>query len=78
MSGMGGPFGGMGGMGMGNRGQKPKPVQEVRVKLKMHDIFNGLSKNIDITVHDKCSSCNGTGSKTKTKTNCGWDVKVLE
>ena len=86
MGGMGGfPFGGMGGMGgMGHRGHKPKPVQEVKVKLKMHDIFNGLSKNIDITVHDKCAGCNGSGSKTKSKTNCtgckgsGMKVRIMQ
>lgn len=77
MGGMGGfPFGGMGGHpfggnhGMRGRGPKPKPVQEVRVKLKVHDIFHGLNKNIDITVHDKCGTCNGSGSKTKSKTTC--------
>lgn len=77
MGGMGGfPFGGMGGHpfggnhGMRGKGHKPKPVQEVRVKLKVHDIFHGLNKNIDITVHDKCGGCNGSGSKTKSKTTC--------
>ena len=90
MGGMGGfPFGGMGGMGhpfggMGSRVQKQKPVQEVRVKLKMYDIFNGLSKNIDIAVHDKCANCNGSGSKTKSKTNCtgckgtGMKVRIMQ
>jgi len=88
MGGMGGfPFGGMGqpfgGMG-GGRGPKPKPVQEVKIKIKMQDIFNGLSKNIDITVHDKCGSCNGSGSKTKSKTNCpgckgsGMKVRIMQ
>lgn len=81
--GMGGfPFGGMGGMGgMRERGPKPKPIQEERVKLKMHEIFNGSSKNIDITVHDKCADCVGSGSKTKSKitcTNCnGSGMKVI-
>jgi len=90
MGGMGGfPFGSMGGMshpfsGMGSRGHKQKPVQEVRVKLKIHDIFNGLSKNIDITVHDKCANCDGSGSKTKSKTTCtgckgsGMKVRIMQ
>lgn len=89
MGGMGHPFGGMGhpfgGMGgMGSRGQKPKQVQEVRVKLKTSDIFRGLSKNIDITVHDKCKACDGSGSKTKSKTTCkgckgsGIKVKIVQ
>ena len=91
MGGMGGfPFGGMGGHpfggmgrnhGMDGRGHKPKPIQEVIINLKVHDIFHGLSKNIDITVHDRCGSCNGSGSKTKSKTTCtgckGSGVKVI-
>jgi len=86
MGGMGGfPFGGMGGMGgMGGRaqrGERPKPIQEVRVKLKMQDIFNGINKNIDITVHDRCAKCNGSGSKTKSKSTCsgckGSGIKVV-
>lgn len=82
---MGGfPFGGMGmnmGGGMGGRVQKPKPVQEIRVKLKTQDIYNGLSKNIDIPVYDKCCNCDGTGSKNKSKSTCsgckGSGVKVF-
>lgn len=82
MGGMGGfPFGRMGGMGGRGQREKPKPVQEVRVKLKTQDIFNGFSKNIDITVHDRCGTCNGSGSKTKSKTTCvgckGSGVKVM-
>lgn len=81
MGGMGGhPFGGMGGMG-GMGGPKPKPIQEVRVKLKAQDIFHGLNKNIDITVNDKCGECSGSGSKTKFKTTCtgckGSGMKVM-
>ena len=93
MGGMGHPFSGMGGMGgMGGmngfpfggrtqRGERPKPIQEVRVKLKMHDIFYGINKNIDITVHDRCGKCNGTGSKNKSKTSCsgckGSGIKIV-
>ena len=88
MFGMGGfPFGGMGGMGgpfggMGRaRGEKTKPIQEVHVKLKLHDIFNGLSKNIDININGRCENCNGSGSKSKSKTTCkgckGSGIKVI-
>lgn len=84
MGGMGGfPFG-MGGhpfASMGGRRNKPKPIQEVRVKLKMYDIFNGLNKNIDIIVNDKCDGCDGTCSKTKSATTCsgckGSGIKVM-
>ena len=85
MHGMGGfPFGGMPGMsGMpGMRGErtKPKPVQEVKVKLKLSEIFNGTSKNIDISFNEMCNGCDGTGSKTKSRDKCqaclGRGVKV--
>jgi DnaJ-class molecular chaperone len=82
MGGMGHPFGGMGGMGgRSQRGERPKPIQEVRVKLKLHDIYYGINKNIDITVHDKCGVCVGSGSKNKSKTSCsgckGSGIKVF-
>ena len=70
MGGMGGfPFGNMGGMG-GMRGEKPKPVQEVRVKLKLSEIYNGTNKTIDISVDDMCQGCDGSGSKTKSRDKC--------
>ena len=72
MGGMGGfPFGmnGMGGNVQRDR-EKPKPIQEVRVKLKISDIFNGTNKNIDISIDDLCQGCNGSGSKTKSRITC--------
>lgn len=90
MGGMGGfPFGmgmgmgmGMGGMeGLGGKRSRHKPFQEVLVKLKVSDIFNGLNKNIDINYQDKCNVCDGTGSKTKSTTTCagckGTGIKVI-
>lgn len=80
--GMGGfPFGGMGGFPFGPGGafggmggnvhrERPKPVQEVRVKLKLSDIYNGLNKNIDISIDDMCQGCEGSGSKTKSRVTC--------
>lgn len=77
MGGMGG-FPGMGGMGRSN--QREKPIQEHIEKLKVHEIFYGQSKNINIVFNDKCNSCEGSGSKTKFKTTCsgckGSGVKV--
>ena len=81
MPGMGGfPFAGMQGMpgmpGMhrmpGMRGERPKskPVQEVKVKLKLSEIFNGTSKNIDISFNEMCVGCDGSGSKTKSRDKC--------
>lgn len=75
--GMGHPFGSMG----GRTRHREKPIQEVRVKLKTHDIYHGLNKNIDITIQDKCKDCEGSGSKTKTKATCsgckGSGIKVI-
>lgn len=78
MGGMSGfPFGnmnGMGGMGgMGGRGgnvERSKPIQEVRVKLKLAEIYNGIDKNIEISVNEMCKGCEGTGSKTKRREKC--------
>jgi len=71
---MGGAFGGMGGGfpfgGMGGNVQRQKPIQEVRVKLKLSEIFNGTEKSIDISINDICSTCDGSGSKTKVRTTC--------
>lgn len=73
MFGGGFPFG-MGGFpfGMGGNVQreKPKPIQEVRVKLKLSEIFTGINKNIDISVDDICQGCDGSGSKTKFRVTC--------
>ena len=72
MGGMGEPFGGMGGMGgmRGMRGREQKQTQEVRVKLKLAEIFQGLNKNIEISVDDMCQGCDGSGSKTKSRETC--------
>ncbi len=71
MPGMGGfPF--MGGMpGMGNVNRSNKNVsQEVKIKLKLSDIFNGCEKQIEINYENACEECDGTGSKTKKKKTC--------
>ncbi len=78
MPGMGGfPFmggfpgmGGMGGMGNGNVNRQPKANQEVKVKLKLDEIFNGCEKQIEISFEDICGDCSGTGSKSKKKKSC--------
>jgi molecular chaperone DnaJ len=73
--GMGGfpGFGGMGGFpgfgGMGRR-EPQVPVQEVKVKLKLAEIYKGCEKSIDINFNCKCEDCAGTGSTTKVKKIC--------
>lgn len=90
--GMGGfPFsagmGGMGGMGgfpfAGNqsRRERPKPSQDFVVELKLSEIFEGTTKNLSIAINDMCDSCEGSGSKTKTRITCsacnGNGVKIM-
>ena len=73
MGGMGGPFGNMNGFPFGNVNtsrEKKNPVQEVRIKLKLSEIYTGTNKNIDITVDSMCNNCEGSGSKTKKRENC--------
>ena len=80
MPGMGG-IPGMGGFGGNVYREKPKPMQEVRVKLKLYDIYNGCDKNIDITVDEMCKVCDGFGSKSKSKMQCvqcnGKGIKIM-
>jgi DnaJ-class molecular chaperone len=89
---MGGfPFGGMGGFpgmggmpgmpGMGNVNKQNKTTQEVKVKLKIEDIFNGCEKQVEINIDDVCTDCDGTGSVTRKKKTCsdckGQGVKMM-
>jgi DnaJ-class molecular chaperone len=70
--GMGG-FPGMGGMfggGMGGPQQKPKPTQEVRVKVSLEELFAGCDKTVEIPTSTKCDDCAGTGSSEKKKPIC--------
>jgi len=80
--GLGGfPFGNMAGMPGFQKREPPKPIQEVKVKLKLNEIYKGCEKSIDINYNDKCIDCMGTGSTTKTKKECqicnGKGVQVI-
>lgn len=69
--GMGGQFNGMGGQFNGMRGRtEQKETQEVKVKLKLSEIYHGTNKSIDISVDDMCQGCVGSGSKTKSRDMC--------
>jgi len=86
MPGMGGFFGmgGMGGMGgmpgMNNR-SKPKPVQEIKVKLTLEEVYKGCDKMVDIQSNKKCEKCNGFGNTDKKKDTCslckGRGIRVI-
>jgi DnaJ family protein A protein 2 len=71
MPGMGG-FPGMGGNPFGPNVQreKPKPVQEILIKLKLSEIFEGCQKDIEIPVNEVCVECAGSGSKNKSRITC--------
>lgn len=75
-------FPGMGGMsGMGNSRSKPKPVQEIKVKLSLEEIFKGCEKIVEIPSNKKCDSCDGFGNTDKKKDTCsvckGRGVRVM-
>lgn len=69
MGGMGGMFGNMFGQNQG-QGQRQKPVQEVKVKLTLEELYKGCEKTVDIQSSNKCTDCNGTGSSDKKKPIC--------
>jgi len=63
-------FPGIGNMfGMRQQREK-KQTQKVTIEIKLSEIYNGTTKNIEIPVNDMCKGCNGTGSKNKIKETC--------
>lgn len=78
--GMGGPFGG-GPFGPNVQREKPKPIQEIRVKLKLSEIFEGCQKDIEINIDEVCVECIGSGSNKKSRITCsdcgGKGVKMM-
>lgn len=77
MGGMGGMFGGMGGFpgmggmgGMGGSRPKPKPVQEIKIKLTLNEVYTGCEKLIEIPSNKKCDKCDGFGNTDKKKDTC--------
>ncbi|MBD3347284.1 MAG: molecular chaperone DnaJ [Chitinivibrionales bacterium] len=43
---------------------------QVRLKLSLEEILSGASKTLKVQRQEKCSTCNGTGSKSGKKTSC--------
>jgi DnaJ-class molecular chaperone len=78
---LGGMFGGMrGGMfggfdnvfgGMHQQKQKQKPIQEIKIKLTLEEIYKGCDKIIEIQSNKKCEKCDGFGNTDKKKDVCG-------
>jgi DnaJ-class molecular chaperone len=70
----GGPFGSMGG---GRRQQsgpahRPSPDRNEKVTLKLKEAYLGKTLDKTISINVKCSSCDGTGAKSKEDiVNCG-------
>lgn len=80
--GMGGMFGGMGGFpGMGGQRPKPKPVQEIKVKMTLEEVYAGCEKLVEIPSNKKCDKCDGFGNTDKKKDTCsvckGRGVRVM-
>ena len=79
----GGPFGGnpFGGMGGFSRRSRAKDrVEEINIDLE--DIYNCVSKKIDIKQKTTCLSCNGTGAKSKSDliicSKCNGKGKIMK
>jgi DnaJ-class molecular chaperone len=54
----------------GMRNQTQTVVQEIKVLLKLKELFTGCEKVIEFESSSKCQKCEGTGSKNKKKMKC--------
>ena len=52
--------------------QGPQPGQTIRVQypISIEEIFNGVTKEIEVPVYVRCKECNGTGGEVKTCSHC--------
>jgi len=52
---------------------QPMPGQTVQMKYEIgiNEIFNGVSKEIEVTVQGRCKDCDGTGGESKSCPHCG-------
>jgi len=62
-------FGGFSFGGMGNN-RKQTVTQQVQVPIKLKELFNGSIKIVEYESSKKCTTCDGTGSKTKKRVKC--------
>ena len=53
-----------------NRGPQPGQTVQMKYEIGIDEIFNGLSKEIEITVQGRCKDCNGTGGESQTCKYC--------
>jgi DnaJ homolog subfamily A member 2 len=78
------PFSGMGGMGgMGGFPRRTRARDRVEeINIDLEDIYNNVSKKIDIKQKTSCLSCNGTGAKSKsdivTCKKCNGKGKIMK
>lgn len=49
-------------------GRKMKQTKKKRVRISVHELFNGATRNIEFIIGNICQDCHGT--KTKSKTKC--------
>jgi molecular chaperone DnaJ len=54
-------FGGMGARGPQRRGPQPGPDAEVNVEITLDDAAFGVSREITVTLPQKCDTCTGSG-----------------
>ena len=52
------------------RGPYPGQTITMNYYIDIHDIFNGVNKDIEIDVDVRCPSCNGTGGESETCSHC--------
>jgi DnaJ homolog subfamily A member 2 len=63
--------GGMGGGGRGGRGVKRRTQNMVYpLKVTLEDLYNGVTKNIELERSIICSGCKGSGGKEGATSNC--------
>lgn len=62
----GGGFGGFGGFGGGGARQSRGSDLQIRVKVSLKDVANGVTKKFKINHYVACEECKGTGAKAGT------------
>ena len=54
-------FGGLGGHGQQRRGPQPGPDAEISLEITLDDAAFGATKEVNVTLAHRCSTCDGSG-----------------